>query len=42
MLAPRIYADFNNLDDANRLRLTCVGTREDWLVKASSCKRAYA
>jgi hypothetical protein len=29
MPAPRIYADFHNLDDANRLRLTCVGTRED-------------
>jgi hypothetical protein len=29
MLAPRIYADFNNLDDGNRLRLTCVGTSED-------------
>lgn len=29
MLVPRIYADFHNLDDANRLRLTCAGTRED-------------
>jgi hypothetical protein len=29
MLAQRVYADFNNLDDANRLRLTCAGTRED-------------
>jgi hypothetical protein len=26
---PRIYADFQNLDDANRLRLTCAGTWED-------------
>src|ERR1700722_11994327 len=25
----RIYADFQNLDDWNRLRLTCAGTRED-------------
>jgi hypothetical protein len=25
----RIYADFHNLDDLNRLKLTCAGTRED-------------
>jgi hypothetical protein len=24
-----VYADFQNLDDLNRLRLTCAGTRED-------------
>lgn len=29
MPTPRIYADFQNLDDYNRLRLTCAGTRED-------------
>ena len=29
MNAPRVYADFQNLDDANRLRLTCVGTQRD-------------
>jgi hypothetical protein len=29
MAAPRIYADFQNLDDENRLRLTCAGTLED-------------
>jgi hypothetical protein len=29
MPAPRIYADFHNLDDSNRLRLTCAGTAED-------------
>ena len=29
MSAPRIYADFHNLDGLNRLRLTCAGTRED-------------
>jgi hypothetical protein len=29
MPVPRIYADFQNLDDANRLRLTCVGTLQD-------------
>jgi hypothetical protein len=26
---PRVYADFQNLDDQNRLRLTCAGTRRD-------------
>jgi len=26
---PRIYADFQNLDEANRLRLTCQGTAAD-------------
>jgi hypothetical protein len=29
MANPRIYADFHNLDDCNRLRLTCAGTKED-------------
>jgi hypothetical protein len=29
MATPRIYADFHNLDDHNRLRLTCAGTLED-------------
>ncbi|MBI3302423.1 MAG: hypothetical protein HYZ72_10170 [Deltaproteobacteria bacterium] len=29
MTFPRIYADFQNLDDANRLRLTCAGTLQD-------------
>jgi hypothetical protein len=29
MSTPRIYADFNNLDDLNRLRLTCAGTAAD-------------
>jgi hypothetical protein len=24
-----VYADFQNLDDANRLRLTCAGTLDD-------------
>jgi hypothetical protein len=27
--APRGYADFQNLDDENRVRLTCQGTRDD-------------
>jgi hypothetical protein len=26
---PKVYADFQNLDDSNRLRLTCAGTAED-------------
>jgi hypothetical protein len=29
MLSPRVYADFQNLDDENRLRLVCAGTRRD-------------
>jgi hypothetical protein len=29
MTAPKVYADFQNLDDFNRLRLTCAGTLED-------------
>ena len=29
MTSPRVYADFQNLDDFNRPRLTCAGTRED-------------
>lgn len=29
MSTPRVYADFQNLDDRNRLRLTCAGTIED-------------
>ncbi len=29
MSSPRAYADFQNLDDANRLRLTCAGTWQD-------------
>jgi hypothetical protein len=29
MSKPKVYADFHNLDDSNRLRLTCAGTRED-------------
>ncbi len=29
MTTPRVYADFQNLDDENRLRLTCAGTRRD-------------
>jgi hypothetical protein len=29
MSRARVYADFQNLDDSNRLRLTCTGTFED-------------
>ncbi len=29
MTPARVYADFQDIDDANRLRLTCVGTLTD-------------
>ena len=29
MAPPRVYADFQNLDEANRLRLTCAGTLQE-------------
>ncbi len=29
MTTPRIYADFQNMDAANRLCLTCAGTQQD-------------
>jgi hypothetical protein len=29
MPVPQIYADFQNLDDFNRVRLNCTGTLED-------------
>jgi hypothetical protein len=29
MAGPRVYADLQNLDDENRLRLVCAGTRRD-------------
>src|SRR2546427_8503959 len=29
MASPRVYADFQNLDDANRVRLSCAGTQRD-------------
>ena len=29
MAPPRVYADFQNIDEANRLRLTCAGTLQD-------------
>jgi hypothetical protein len=29
MNVPRIYADFQHLDDCNRLKLTCAGTLAD-------------
>jgi len=28
-MPPRVYADFQNLDDDHRLRLTCAGTLDD-------------
>jgi hypothetical protein len=29
MLSPKVYADFQRLDDSNRLILDCQGTRRD-------------
>jgi hypothetical protein len=29
MAPPKVYADFQNIDEANRLRLTCAGTLQD-------------
>jgi len=29
MAPPRVYVDFQNIDEANRLRLTCAGTLQD-------------
>lgn len=29
MAIPKVYADFQDLDDSNRLRLTCAGTKAD-------------
>jgi hypothetical protein len=29
MAKPKVYADFQNLDDFNRLRLSCAGTQQD-------------
>lgn len=29
MTIAKVYADFQNLDDSHRLRLTCAGTRAD-------------
>jgi hypothetical protein len=29
MAHPRVYADFQNIDEANHLRLTCAGTLQD-------------
>jgi hypothetical protein len=29
MAMPKVYADFQNLDDNNRLRLICAGTLQD-------------
>ena len=28
-MAPRVYADFQNLDERNCVRLTCAGTMDD-------------
>jgi hypothetical protein len=40
MAHPRVYADFQNLDDENRLRLTCAGTRRDLERQAVELREA--
>ena len=39
---PRVYADFQNLDDENRLRLTCAGTRRDLERQALELREGMA
>ena len=34
MVTAKVYADFQNLDDASRLRLTSAGTFRDLLLAA--------
>jgi hypothetical protein len=42
MNTPRVYADFQNLDDFNRLRLTCAGTLEDLARQGIQLKEGLA
>lgn len=42
MSAPLVYADFNNLDDFNRLRLTCAGTLADLQRQGIELKEGLA
>ena len=42
MAHPRVYADFQNLDDENRLRLTCAGTRRDLERQALELREGLA
>jgi len=42
MAYPRVYADFQNLDDENRLRLTCAGTRRDLERQALELREGMA
>jgi hypothetical protein len=42
MSIPRIYADFQNLDNYNRLKLTCAGTREDLAQHAIELQEGMA
>ncbi|MBI3411486.1 MAG: hypothetical protein HY040_24420 [Planctomycetes bacterium] len=42
MTHPRVYADFQNLDDENRLRLTCAGTRRDLERQALELREGMA
>jgi hypothetical protein len=42
MNKPRVYADFHNLDDCNRLRLNCVGTLDDLARQGIELKEGLA
>lgn len=42
MAHPRVYADFQNLDDENCLRLTCAGTRRDLERQALELREGMA
>ena len=42
MSFPRVYGDFHNLDDSNRLRLTCAGTLEDLARQAIELSEGLA
>lgn len=42
MSPPRVYADFHNLDDSNRLRLTCAGTLADLLKQGIELREGLA
>ena len=42
MATPKVYADFQNLDDFNRLRLTCAGLRMTWRARGSSYKTDWS
>lgn len=42
MNKPRIFADFHNADTEGRLRLNCVGTREDLARQQTSLREGQS